>query len=130
MSKHYTGLSPEPFLSVLQTTSPSYLIMASLEAGNIYMGTDGYKYIIESLEVILALHKRIANELQTLSVLWNDAWKQDSFKLYLVSTQLSGLEMDQFLREQCAIYSEMHDNNGILFILPIQTTQEWADKLF
>lgn len=130
VSKHYTGVSPEPFLSVLQTTSPSYLIMASLEAGNIYMGTDGYKYIAESLEMIFALHRRISNELQTLSVLRNDSWKQDPFKLYLVSTQLSGLEMDQFLREQCAIYSEMHDNNGILFILPIQTTQEWTDKLF
>ena len=38
--------------------------------------------------------------------------------------------MDEYLREHFAIYSEMHDNNGILFILPVQTTPEWADQLF
>ncbi len=126
----YTGPSPEPFLSVLQTTSPSYLIMASLEAGNIYMGTDSHNHINRSLETILALHRAIADELSTLSVLWKEEWHQDPFKLYVTSTVLSGAEMDAYLREQFAIYSEMHDNNGILFILPIQTTQEWADKLF
>ena len=126
----YSGLSPEPFLSVLQTTSPSYLIMASLEAGNIYMGTDGHKHIDSSLKTILTLHSRITDELSTLSVLWKEEWHQDPFKLYITSAHLSGAEMDEYLREQFAIYSEMHDNNGILFILPIKTTPEWTNQLF
>ena len=126
----YTGMSPEPFLSVLQTTSPSYLIMASLEAGSIYMGTNSYAHINQSLETIFALHRRIAEECKTLSVLWKEEWHQDPFKLYLISDRLNGADMDTFLREQFAIYSEMHDNNGILFILPLETTTTWAEQLF
>ena len=130
VNHNYTGVSPEPFLSLLQTTSPSYLLMASLEAGSIYMGTDGHNHIDCSLETIFALHRRIAEELQTLSVLWKPEWHQDPFKLYVTSAHVSGVEMDAYLREHFALYSEMHDNNGILFILPIQTTAEWADTIF
>ena len=130
VNKNYTGVSPESFLSVLQTTSPSYLIMASLEAGSIFMGTETNVCINQSLETILALHERINSELETLSVLWKPEWKQDPFKLYLISDRLSGSDMDAYLREQFSIYSEMHDNNGILFILPIETTPEWADHIF
>ena len=128
--QHYKGPSPEPFLSLLQTTSPSYLLMASLEAGSIYMGTDAHAHIQQALQAIFALHRRIADTLQTLHVLWQPQWKQDPFKLYLLSDKLSGAEMDAYLRTQHALYSEMHDNNGILFILPIQTTAQWTQRLY
>ena len=126
----YTGPSPEPFLSLLQTTSPSYLLMASLEAGSIYMGQQAHAHIADALKAIFSLHSRIADTLQTLRVLWNPDWRQDPFKLYLLSDVLSGAEMDTYLREQHAVYSEMHDNQGILFILPVQTTPAWTDRIF
>lgn len=128
--ENYSGPSPEPFLSLLQTTSPSYLIMASLEAGSIYMGQEAQKHIADSLQAIYSLHSRIADTCQTLHVLWNPAWKQDPFKLYILSDRLSGAEMDKYLRVHHAIYSEMHDNNGILFILPVQTTEAWAETIY
>lgn len=126
----YTGPSPEPFLSLLQTTSPSYLLMASLEAGSIYMAQYADTYIATSLKNIFALHDRITGALQTLHVLWNPKWKQDPFKLYLTSDVLSGSEMDEYLRVNHAIYSEMHDNHGVLFILPIQTDTSYIDLLW
>ena len=128
--KQYQGPSPEPFLSLLQTTSPSYLLMASLEAGSIYMGQQVQAHIDQSLQVIFELHSRIANTLQTLHVLWEPEWKQDPFKLYLLSDRLSGADMDAYLRQHHAIYSEMHDNSGILFILPLQTSVSWAERLY
>lgn len=128
--QHYNGPSPEPFLSLLQTTSPSYLLMASLEAGSIYMGTEAHAHIQQGLQAIFALHRRIASTLQTLHLLWQPQWKQDPFKLYLLSDKLSGAEMDAYLRTRHALYSEMHDNNGILFILPIQTTDQWTQRLY
>lgn len=126
----YSGPSPEPFLSLLQTTSPSYLLMASLEAGSIEMGSHGYQDIQQALPVIFALHSRIAATLQTLRVLWRPQWKQDPFKLYLLSDRLSGAEMDAYLRTHHAIYSEMHDNSGILLILPVQTTAQWIEPIY
>lgn len=128
--KQYQGPSPEPFLSLLQTTSPSYLLMASLEAGSIYMGQQVQAHIDQSLQVIFELHSRITNTLQTLHVLWEPEWKQDPFKLYLLSNRLSGANMDAYLRQHHAIYSEMHDNSGILFILPLQTSVSWAERLY
>lgn len=128
--KQYQGPSPEPFLSLLQTTSPSYLLMASLEAGSIYMGQQVQAHIDQSLQVIFELHSRITNTLQTLHVLWEPEWKQDPFKLYLLSDRLSGANMDAYLRQHHAIYSEMHDNSGILFILPLQTSIIWAERLY
>ncbi len=126
----YTGTSPETFLSLLQTTSPSYLLMASLEAGSIYMGTQSHRHISDSLQTIFKLHSRIEQNFQTLHLLWKPEWKQDPFKLYLTSAVLSGTEMDEYLRVHHAIYSEMQDNNGILFILPIQTNAAWANQLY
>ena len=38
--------------------------------------------------------------------------------------------MDAYLREHFSLYSEMHDNNGILFILPLETTTAWTETLF
>ncbi len=128
--RDYTGTSPEAFLSLLQTTSPSYLLMASLEAGSIYMGTDGHKHISDSLQAIYELHSLIENNLQTMQLLWNPEWKQDPFKLYLTSDILSGSEMDEYLRVHHAVYSEMQDNNGILFILPVQTDKAWTNRLY
>ena len=130
VSQDYSGPSPGPFLSLLQTTSPSYLIMASLEAGSIYMGQESQMHIADSLQAIFSLHSRIADTCQTLRVLWNPAWKQDPFKLYVLSDRLSGAEMDEYLRVHHAIYSEMHDNNGILFILPVHTTEAWAETIY
>ena len=55
---------PESFLSLLQTTSPSYLLMASLEAGSIYMGQQAQQQIAQSLQEIFALHSRIVRDTQ------------------------------------------------------------------
>ena len=128
--KNYQGPSPESFLSLLQTTSPSYLIMASLEAGSICMGTDAHNHIETALQTIFELHRRITATCHTLHVLWNPQWKQDPFKLYILSDVLSGAEMDEYLREHHAVYSEMHDNNGILFILPVKTDETWTDQIY
>lgn len=130
VNAQYTGPSPEPFLSLLQTTSPSYLLMASLEAGSLYMGQQAQTHIDQSLPLIFALHDKITCNLSSLQVLWQPQWQQDPFKLYLLSDKLSGAEMDAYLREHHAIYSEMHDNNGILFILPLQTTAQWTERLY
>lgn len=128
--EQYSGPSPEPFLSLLQTTSPSYLLMASLEAGSIYMGEQAQQQMQQSLPLIFSLHEQINSTLQTLHVLWQPQWQQDPFKLYLISDRLSGAAMDAYLRTQQAVYSEMHDNQGILFILPIQTTAQWTQHIY
>lgn len=130
VGKNYTGVDPEAFLSILQTTSPSYLLMASLEAGSIHMGECATEEIDTSLANIYALHKKINSDLSTLHVMWKEEWKQDPYKLYLLCDRMSGEDMETYLREEHAIYCEMHDNHGILLILPISCSKEWSEHLY
>lgn len=130
VNKTYTGPSPAPYLSVLQTTSPSYLLMASLEQGSITMGEHGRENMEASLAHIYQMHSRIAKELSCLQLLWHPEWHQDPFKLYLLTDRCSGSDMDAFLREHCRLYSEMQDASGILFILPLQLTEAWCDMFW
>ena len=126
----YNGPDPEFFLSILQTTSPSYLLMASLEAGSIHMGESATEEINASLQNIYALHKKINSNLKTMHVMWKDSWKQDPFKLYLLSDRMSGEDMETYLREEHALYCEMHDNYGVLLILPVSCSETWTQNLY
>lgn len=129
VSKNYQGPKLAPYLSLLQTTSPSYLLMASLEAGGIEMMEQGGTIIENSLYKIIYLHQQIHQNLENIHLLWQPEWQQDPFKLYLYSEVLTGAEIEKNLREQFAIYPEMHDNNGCLLMLPLSLTNEYVDRL-
>lgn len=114
----YQGPPLEPLLSLLQTTSPSYLTMASLEAGSIWMGEKGQSIINASLKAYEMFFDHL-KELTTIRRLWQNDWRQDPFKLYLISDRLSGPELAQKLQDEFAIYAEMSDASGCLLILPL-----------
>lgn len=124
VGKAYQGPPLDGFLSMLQTTSPSYLLMASLEAGSIYMGQAGSAHLGKSIAAIEAFRQKL-RQLPTIQLLWQPQWKQDPFKLYLQSHTLSGPQLAQRLQAEFSIYAEMSDQNGCLLILPINTTAEW-----
>ena len=129
VSKNYQGPNLAPYLSLLQTTSPSYLLMASLEVGGIEMMENGESTIETSLYNIIYLHQQIYQSLENIYLLWQPDWQQDPFKLYLYSQVLNGAELEKQLREQFAIYPEMHDNNGCLIMLPLNLTNDYVEQL-
>lgn len=118
VGKNYQGEALEPFLSLLQTTSPSYLTLASLEAASIYLAKQGNALLTESLAAYEKFFASL-NKLHTLFRLWHEDWHQDKLKLYLLSDRLSGPQLAKALQEGEAIYSEMSDANGCLLILPL-----------
>lgn len=126
---HYQGPELDSYLSLLQTTSPSYLLLASLETAGITMAQQGGEIMQQSLHTIASLHQYIYQQLTTISLLWQPEWQQDPFKLYLCSRRLTGAQLEKHLREQFAIYPEMHDNNGCLLMLPLQLTTAWLQEL-
>ena len=120
----YSGQPLDKFLSLFQTTSPSYLIMASLEAGGVYMGEKGAKDIALSLEKIRTFAQWI-KRLETIDWPYNAQWHQDCFKCYLHSNRLSGAEIASWLQNEYQIYAEMSDSNGCLLLLPLVLTDQW-----
>ena len=129
VSKNYQGPNLSPYLSLLQTTSPSYLLMASLEMGGIEMMEKGEEIIENSLYNIVYLHQQIHQTLNNIHLLWRSDWQQDMIKLYLYADVLTGAELEAQLREQFAIYPEMHDNNGCLIMLPLNLTKDYTNQL-
>jgi arginine/lysine/ornithine decarboxylase len=105
-------------LQMLQSSSPSYPIMASLDIARSYLGT-----FSKSDKQIL--YEKVQNFRQSLAELtgirvlpyMND--QGDLLKLTIQSTSLlSGFELQKRL-EQVGIYSEMADAVNVLLVLPL-----------
>ncbi len=125
----YQGVELAPILSLLQSTSPSYLLMASLEAGSIFMGQEGAEMIAQSLHELTVFFQKLAC-LNTIKRFYRSEYGQDPFKLYLVSSKYSGAELAELLRERFRIYVEMNDSVGVLLILPLKVNQDELESLY
>lgn len=123
----YDGDDVALALDILQSTSPSYLMLTALESAAIYMAEQGRNDIENSLKEIKHLQEQIAL-LKTISVLQNPTWRQDPFKLNLSSIVLSGSEFAQEL-EIRQIYVEMSEANSILLLLPLKMTPDYTEKI-
>jgi len=106
------------YLSILQSSSPSYLIMASLDLARSYLGTykeEDFIYLLEKLQKFKA-------ELSTLSQLkvMNYGNKAgDPLKLTIQSRcKLTGFELQEKF-EEAGVYCEMADLHNVLLVLPL-----------
>ncbi|MGX9136059.1 aminotransferase class I/II-fold pyridoxal phosphate-dependent enzyme [Rummeliibacillus sp. JY-2-4R] len=111
--------SIEKYLQMLQSSSPSYPIMGSLDLARAYLAS----YSREDQEALLkeiAQFKRGLKAIPEIEVLeapkgvWNDP-----LKLSIRSTKgLSGFEL-QALFEEKGIYTELADSQNVLMVLPL-----------
>lgn len=100
---------------LLHTTSPSYLLMASLEAAGAWLDSEGSAVMAEGLARIQALETQ-AQRWQHLRIERNAAWRQDPFKCYLTSERASGETIAIALAAR-GVTAEMSDGRGCLLML-------------
>ncbi|MBS4197983.1 aminotransferase class I/II-fold pyridoxal phosphate-dependent enzyme [Lederbergia citri] len=103
----------EFYLNVLQSSSPSYPIMASLDYARYYLGN----YTEEDRDVFIherKLYIRKLQEVSGLTVMTSD----DPLKLILRHENLSGFELQEQLEKVCVI-PELADPYQVLLILPL-----------
>ena len=101
------------YLRMLQSSSPSYLIMASLDDARQYVATyleSDYKYFLEKREHFINAIKLIKG-LDIVEV-------HDPLKLLLRVPGYSGFDLKDVLKEQ-SIYVELADMEQVLIILPL-----------
>lgn len=122
VGESYQGLPLDHFLSLLQTTSPSYLLLSSLEAGGVYMAEQGQDVIGKALGQLSRFYQCL-DGFSTINRLYDPTWHQDPFKLYLCSSKLSGWDLADTLVRDYAIYPEMSDSNGTLLLLPLAVSE-------
>ncbi|NLO76126.1 MAG: aminotransferase class I/II-fold pyridoxal phosphate-dependent enzyme [Clostridia bacterium] len=109
-------------LNILQTTSPSYLLMASLDSVQAQLRTEGAALVGKSLETAFLLRKTI-EEIPGFRVFPDEplpvGWYHDPTKVLVSAAELglTGWELAELLREKYGIVVEMFDYYAVLFLV-------------
>ncbi|MBF8250522.1 MAG: speA [Deltaproteobacteria bacterium] len=123
-------------LKMVQSTSPSYILMASLDLARMQMATEGNKLLSRALELARKARKRI-NRIKGLSCFGKEILEEgemgglDETKLTITVKELglSGYQVSQMLNHRFDIQVEMADPFHILVIVSIGDRQDHLDRL-
>lgn len=126
----------QSILSMLTTTSTSYLLLASLDVARKRLVTEGHQLIGNAIQLAQSIRARI-NEIEHVHCVGeeilasNFAFDYDPTKL-IVSVKdlgISGFDVELWLREHYNIEVEMSDLYNILCIITPGDTEKEADIL-
>ncbi|QOR66689.1 aminotransferase class I/II-fold pyridoxal phosphate-dependent enzyme [Cytobacillus suaedae] len=118
------------YLQMLQSSSPSYPIMASLDIARSYLASFD-KQDIDRIREQVTLFKKELNQIQGIRVVEpeNPLLSQDLLKVTVQSEcSLSGYELQKIF-EQKGIFTELADPYNVLFVLPLTTKLDNDDTI-
>jgi len=127
----------QSIISMLTTTSTSYLLLASLDAARKQLATKGRQMIDRTINLAQKTRERI-NEIPGLYCFGAELIGQNSSRFDFDPTKLcinvvqlgvTGIEMENMLREEFNIEVEMSDLYNILCIISLGDGQEEVDQL-
>ncbi|NLG88400.1 MAG: aminotransferase class I/II-fold pyridoxal phosphate-dependent enzyme [Clostridiaceae bacterium] len=106
-------------VSMLTTTSPSYMIMASIEYACGLVGTEGekiYGHLLERLEIM----KKELSAMDKLRLIPDElnGFERDPSRIVVntANSDISGFDLARILSSEYGIYAEMADEYNVVFI--------------
>lgn len=123
-------------LQMVQTTSPSYLLLASLDAARLQMATQGEALMAQTLRLAGNARTRIA-QIPGLSV-WEMPTQKNEGCFALDATRvtvkvtglgISGYDADEILHEQLGVTAELALPAHLTFIISLGNTAVDIDRL-
>ncbi|MGD6841858.1 aminotransferase class I/II-fold pyridoxal phosphate-dependent enzyme [Bacillus infantis] len=126
----------QSILSMLTTTSTSYLLLASLDVARRRLATEGKELIERTIDLAQYMRKEI-NEIDRLYCVGEEiletraAYDYDPTKLIISVKELNvtGYDVEKWLREKFNIEVELSDLYNILCIITPGDTKQEADAL-
>jgi arginine decarboxylase len=126
----------QSILSMLTTTSTSYLLLASLDVARRRLATEGKELIERTIDLAQYMRKEI-NEINRLYCVGDEiletkaAYDYDPTKLIISVKELNvtGYDVEKWLREKFNIEVELSDLYNILCIITPGDTKQEADAL-
>lgn len=126
----------QSILSMLTTTSTSYLLLASLDVARKRLATEGKKLIDNTIKLAQSIRSRI-NEIEHLYCVGKEilhskaAYDYDPTKLIISVKDLgmTGFEVEKWLRQKHNIEVELSDLYNILCIITTGDTNKEGDIL-
>jgi len=124
------------YLSVFQTTSPSYPLMLSLEKATTLLEREGEALFSRWKEVMIGFQEK-ARTLSYFTFLWEKeeaCFAMDFSKIFLRARGIPklrlGRDLAKLLREDYGIESEMHSGENLLLMTGPFISEEELDRLF
>ncbi|MDR4888484.1 aminotransferase class I/II-fold pyridoxal phosphate-dependent enzyme [Fredinandcohnia sp. QZ13] len=120
----------EYYLQMLQSSSPSYPIMASLDLARHYLAAVKEKGTNQIIEKIVAFTQKL-EAIPHIKVVTseNQDVQTDVLKLTIQSQcELNGYELQRCFEKE-GLFTEMADPNNVLFVLPLSQSFD-ADEIF
>lgn len=119
--------------SLYQTTSPSYLFMASLEMARAYMESEGKERLNRNIDCIYELIESLES-IDKVNIFTGDRddktiYHRDITKVLLGIKGLTGSQLSQMLMDDYGIYMEMWDFNYALALSSVMNEPEDFKKL-
>lgn len=114
------------WLRVIESSSPSYPLMASLDLARRYIWQYGYQEINRVLGLLKQLREKLNSYHHIQEIIYFS--ERDPFKLSLQVAGLSGFALAKEL-ERRGFYPEYADHEKVLFVFSIGTTEEEIHRL-
>lgn len=119
-------------LRMLQSTSPSYVLMSSLDIAMHIHETSGRELMEQLIACIEDLHAFAGQKLRFMEVFkMEDEKLHDITKIYIITKQSgkTGYQIEKALREKYKIYAEFATEEGMLLVSTIGNDHSDFDKL-
>lgn len=119
------------YMKVFTTTSPSYLILATLDYSRYYLETRGKEDYDKVIDIANNYIKKINNDIQYIRIIDREYLLKEGFNVYMdesryvinVKLGFSAAQLFNYLRKN-KIQGEMCDGNNIVLILSSFNTEE------
>lgn len=129
--KNFDAAKVRRAASLLQTTSPNYLLLASLDAARLQMAQLGAEKISAALELSKHLRAEInsTGALSTFDAVENFALDLTKVTVNVERLGLTGMAAEQILRHELKIQCELSDPANLLFLLTYADTSATVSRL-
>ncbi len=118
------------FLNIYQTSSPSYVLMASIDSALKYIKSDGMDAFKQFVQRWDKMYERLSG-CKHLRFLPRDINKQDIGKLviFVGNANLSGMELYYLLREKYKLQLEMASESSALAMFTVGDSEEGFERM-
>ena len=117
-------------LKLLHTTSPSLLLLASLDAARANLSSSSGQSMLQNAIDNAKYFRTCAKSIDKLQVLSNEDIALDLTKLFIKFENLSGKQLEYILEHDYSIEVESASDEGILLLSNLGNTKEEFDYLF
>lgn len=118
------------YFDIFITTSPSYLMMSSMDYGRYFIEKDGYNYYNKTVNMCLNFKDKINSNLHKIEIIEDERdFKIDPTRINIFSEYITGEEMAEYLYDN-GIIGEMAIGNVYTLIMSPFNKEEEYQQLY